>query len=226
MVKSLLAKIFLFVGIASILTIWLVGPDTANSLAKEDGVVETLSAIFWLSASVFSLVIAIRVKSKQKVMPIVWALLCFVFLGEETSWFQRTLNYSVPSIEQVSTQNEFNIHNLEILQNRDSDSFVSRLLLPQNIFRIGFFGYFLFLPILLILPKLKVIASDIGFVKLDLEYLVIFIIVFSLSFALMFLPHDDLARRAITETREMLYALFVLIYVIAFMWPSNEKKWL
>ena len=45
-------------------------------------------------------------------MAIVWLVLCVLFLGEEVSWFQRVFGYSVPAVEAINSQGEFNLHNI------------------------------------------------------------------------------------------------------------------
>jgi hypothetical protein len=109
--KILLTSLFLL-GIIPLLIILFGDRDLIQSLTKEDGPAENLTALFYLVGSVLC-AISIH-KSEYKTLPILWALLCFIFLGEETSWFQRIFNYSVTSVEAMSTQNEFNLHNLEV----------------------------------------------------------------------------------------------------------------
>lgn len=102
--------------------------------------------------------VANLIKRKRNFFSIVWVVLLILFLGEETSWFQRIFNYSVPSIEGMNAQEEFNFHNLDIFQGGsllDSDAGWRTLLKSQNLFRLGFFGYFLFLPLLLYIDRFK-----------------------------------------------------------------------
>jgi hypothetical protein len=86
--------------------------DTLYRLTLEDGIFESATALFY---AVGMIVAALAVFRRQKkLLPVVWAVLCLFFLGEETSWFQRQLNFSVPSVEEINVQGEFNLHNLNV----------------------------------------------------------------------------------------------------------------
>ena len=157
MTKKLLpVKISLLFGSVSLLFIWFGDMSIVSALTKEDGVAETLSAVFYLMGMLLA-VLAIF-KNDRVFLPIVWAILCFIFLGEETSWFQRVFDYSVPSIENINAQNEFNLHNLNVFQGgslMDTPFALSNLMKSQNLFRIGFFGYFLLIPAFLYIATIQ-----------------------------------------------------------------------
>ena len=174
---------FLF-GIFSILLIWLGNMNFVSNITREDGEVENLTAIFYLVALIICLLSF--VKDRRFYLALIWVFLCFIFLGEETSWFQRLFKYSVPTIEQMNAQDEFNIHNLEIFQGGSilGDSFsLSSLLKSQNLFRLGFFGYFLILPLFNLVPKIKRLLNKIRYSNPDKRFRIALIVVFVLSFA-------------------------------------------
>ena len=123
-----LAGIGCIVGICSATT------PPPSTWAEEDGLVETLSAVFWLGGMACA-AIAIRRGSFVR-FACLWLLLCLVCPGEETSWFQRYLHYSVPAVEQASNQAEFNLHNLAVLPGS----------VAQQLFMAGMFVYFLVIP--------------------------------------------------------------------------------
>jgi len=110
--KHYLRILLLIVSITSVLFAWLGELNFVDIITREDGLVESLTAIFYLIGLIFCCMLIFN--NKKKFFPIIWALLCLIFLGEETSWFQRIFNYSVEAVERVSDQGEFNIHNLEI----------------------------------------------------------------------------------------------------------------
>lgn len=222
--NRVVAKILLLVGGASILFIWFVSPDIAHSLTREDGAIENLSAIFWLCGFLISLICIFKLKGKQKIIAIVWMLLCFIFLGEETSWFQRIFNYSISSVEQISAQNEFNLHNLRPLQGGSwMKSFhLKNLLKSQNLFRVGFFGYFLLLPLVMYVRKIKYFMLKIGYKKPDILFVIVLLFVFGLSYSLVFLSPPKVVKSALAETREMLFSFVVLVYIAAYIWPKNK----
>ena len=46
-------------------------------------------------------------------MVLAWALLMFVFMGEEISWGQRILGFGTPEVlMEINHQQEFNLHNI------------------------------------------------------------------------------------------------------------------
>lgn len=219
--------ILLVIGLSSILFIWLGNQSYVYQITREDGIVENLTAIFYLLGFAFG-VISIF-KNKQLLFPIIWTLLCFLFLGEETSWFQRIFNYSVPAVESVNAQSEFNFHNLDLFNgdklfvdgNLNKIGIINFLKSTQNIFRLGFFGYFLAIPVLLYIPRLKRLLTKKGFPKPDFKFIIIILIVFGLSFVLaVYAPFDR--KMAIAETREMLYALFIFMYVLVYIRLKNK----
>ena len=217
--------IILTLGVVPIVLAWFGDVAVMAVLTKEDGVVENLSAIFYLVAFLMSCIAIYW--SKHIFLPIVWAVLSFLFLGEETSWFQRAFNYSVPAIEELNEQHEFNLHNLKIFQGgalTDSSIELSTFLKSQNLFRIGFFGYFLVIPTLLyFLPTLKAFTSAIGYRQPQFAFTVGLCCIFAFSFMLtVFSPAN--VKPILAETREMLYAYFILVYVMAYIWPKKNSQ--
>lgn len=228
--KNNISNVALFsFGLISVLFVWLGNQSYVYEITREDGIVENLTAIFYLLGLIFG-VISIF-KNKKILFPIIWTILCFIFLGEETSWFQRIFNYSVPAVEGVNAQNEFNFHNLELFKGDKLfvDGKLSKLGIinflksTQNVFRIGFFGYFLVLPMLLFIPRIKKFMLKIEYVKTDFKFILITCIVFGLSFLLaIYSPFNK--KMALAETREMLYAFFILIYILFYIWHRNKQK--
>lgn len=205
------------------LFIWLAEPDFVSRLTREDGEIENLTAFLYLCALIICLMTFL--KDRKFYLALIWVFLCFIFLGEETSWFQRLFNYSVPAVEGINAQDEFNIHNLEVFQGGgilgDSFSFKS-LLKSQNLFRLGFFGYFLILPLLSFVPKIKSILDRIRYKRPDKRFVLALIIVFVLSFSLA--PFvEPLVKSALAETREMLYSFFIMIYALSYIWIPKKS---
>ncbi|GGG32712.1 hypothetical protein [Bizionia arctica] len=206
-------------GLIFVLFMWFGEPEYVSEINREDGPIEYLTAFFYLIGFILCLITIFKGKNKL-LFPIIWAILCFVFMGEETSWFQRVFEYSVPGIEKVNVQNEFNFHNLDIFigEKLFVDGKISQAGIinffksSQNMFRIGFFGYFLMIPLLMLNKKIKKLLLKIGYQKPSLNFLLIMLVVFSLSFVLAILS-PGLVKMAFAETREMLYAYFIFIYI-------------
>ena len=218
--------------IYSIMTVFCVGillctlflnDRILSELIKENGLVESAGVVFYF----FALFILVRVslKRKEKLFPITWALLCVIFIGEETSWFQHYFNYEVPAIEQINVQNEFNIHNLEIFQGGkltgSEVNWAEAFLKSQNLFRVGFFGYFLILPLLSRNRIVNALLERFDYRKPGSLFLSSLTIVFVVSF--IFVPEaSSITKKALAETREMLYAFYILLYVIFYIRPKNK----
>jgi hypothetical protein len=92
-------------------------PEHFSRLGREDGIVENLSALLVLAASVVSLFAAWRVfRSRERPQAIVLLLVglsgVFFLIGmEEISWGQRIVGFESPSFFRENLQGEANIHN-------------------------------------------------------------------------------------------------------------------
>ena len=129
-------------------------------------------------------------------------------------------------IEQNNAQNKFNLHNLKAPQGGhlvDSPLRLSSILKSQNRFRIGFFSYFLVLPFLLYIPKIKKLMSKIGYKKPDYRFTLILLLVFLLSFVIALFSSEKV-KVSLVETREMLYAFFIMLYVIFYLWREKQNR--
>lgn len=100
----------------NLLSIYIVANSTADLgfVFREDGVLESLSAIFYFSAAG---IFAFGFKNKfapLRFWCLFFAVLMFMVGGEEISWGQRIFGITTPtSLEAVNVQNEFNIHNID-----------------------------------------------------------------------------------------------------------------
>lgn len=228
-----LILVFLIFGLAWLSFLRLGDLSYVLKISKEDGLVEYTTALFFLIGFIVG-VYSIYLRKKLSapiVIPVIWTILCFLFLGEETSWFQRIFNYSIYAVEVVSHQGEFNLHNLGVFNEggfiADGKikrmSITERLISSQNIFRMGFFGYFIIIPILWFIStnKIKSGLSRIGYIKPSNAVLAIMLIVFVFSFALVLISPIEF-KSPIAESREMLYALFIMIYMIIYIRPNEQ----
>ena len=211
--------IFWVTGLLSIaicLVVWLGDQQSMRALTEEDGLVEILSAVLYFCGLVICIWGLLKGRGYRRWWMMIWALLCLVFLGEETSWFQRIIGYSTPEfLEHLSAQEEVNIHNLRFFQGgKWTDGLLlgrfdlKMLLGSQNLFRIGFACYFLLIPLLLywgrprffkelVIEKLKYPVPKASFVISLWTAL-------SLSFFLAFHCTEPV-KASLAETREMLF---------------------
>jgi hypothetical protein len=88
-----------------------------TKLGDEDQVYEWLTCIFFAAACLFFFLAFLKNKNW------VFLLFSFVFLfgaGEEISWGQRVFGFQTPeTLLKENVQKEFNIHNLELFNNKD-----------------------------------------------------------------------------------------------------------
>jgi len=200
--------------------------DLVDKITKEDGIFENLSALFYLFG--FLICGFLIFKRGRQAFLVIWCILCFFFLGEETSWFQRIFDYSVPMVENHNEQDEFNLHNLDLLyeepmvtEDGEFQFSLSALLKPQNLMKLGFFSYFLMIPLLHLVPKFERFCSVLGYPKPPLAFLLTIWPPLLLSYIFTFLYNQS--NHGIVETREMLYALFILLYIVAVFLPADHK---
>jgi hypothetical protein len=122
---------------------------TILRLGDEDQLFEWVTCFFFASTSLFFFI------SFFKTRKLLFLLLAAVFLfgaGEEFSWGQRLIDFETPeSISKINVQKEFNIHNLEIFNNKDHQGKVKhelKKLLDMNfLFKVFVMMFGIVLPI-------------------------------------------------------------------------------
>ncbi|MEO0620464.1 MAG: hypothetical protein AAFZ01_14445 [Pseudomonadota bacterium] len=191
-----------------------------RTLTSEDHLIENLAVVAFLIAIV--LAACAMMAGKHRLLMGLWFLLCIAFVGEETSWFQRAIGYSVPFVEQRNSQAEFNLHNLDIIHGSDARTFISpdgsvsfawqKLLTSQTLFRIGFATYFFILPVLMLVPRVRRWLTSFGFPPFDGVMLAVMWTLIALTVPLTLMLSPAL-RLPIAECRELLYALTIAFYV-------------
>ena len=120
-----------FLMVASLLAIKFYRPGVYYRYAmREDGVLEYLSAVSYLLASVFFILSWRRSRSLgNRLVSLGYfaaGMLFFVVSGEEISWGQRILGIATPeSISEVNRQGELTLHNLEGLHRYQLPGYLS-----------------------------------------------------------------------------------------------------
>ena len=122
--------------------------EKGDSLTQEDGVFETLTAVFYLTGSLFCLMgfIATRRRgpSPGKYLLLGWAALLLLFGMEEISWGQRVFGLETPTfLASRNLQEETNLHNL--------NSVYANRLFYSSVFLVG-----------IALPSLTILSSRFG----------------------------------------------------------------
>ncbi len=228
--RSLLVTVVAFS--AALLAQVLLGePTFLQTLTSEDHLIENLTVLAYLIGVVVA-VMALWHK-RFRLFAGLWLVLCIFFAGEETSWFQRIIGYNVPVVEQSNSQSEFNIHNLDFMHGNKDRAFISadekvrfgwrHLLRSQSLFRVGFFGYFLILPLMLLVPWGRRIAQRIGLPGFDWTALAVTWELIAITIPMTLLV--ELERRlAIAECRELVYALTIVFYITGFGIAQTTAK--
>jgi hypothetical protein len=193
-------------------------PDFVKTFDREGGMIELLSALFYLVGFVLCAYRLFIVKTRHdRAYLYLWAALCVLFFGEETSWLQHVIGYGTPqSIAEINVQNEFNLHNLfetgslhEALTSGQVS--IRHFLDTTTLFRLGFLFYFLILPTLMhagafkgFRQKMRPPLPSIGFITTLFA---------TLTLSLLGYYFAQELRLELTEAREAFYALFIMLYV-------------
>lgn len=104
-------------------SLFFIDVDSYEIFAKEDGIAENLSFLFYLVAGIFLLMASFNNTHSQArgVLPVLLGLFFVVVAGEEISWGQRLFNFDTPGLmAKENTQGEFNFHNLSAVDKNDS----------------------------------------------------------------------------------------------------------
>ncbi|MBU2581649.1 MAG: hypothetical protein KJ622_08025 [Alphaproteobacteria bacterium] len=207
-----------------------------GALAREDHFVENLTALFFVSGA--GLCLWFIRDASYRLAKIGWIFLCLLFAGEETSWLQRVFDYSVPAVEQMNYQREFNLHNLDILGGhiRVQDQaavedhtgwvrIIKKHLHSQNLFNLGFFTYFLVLPILLWRGSLKFLQKKLDIPAFNPAFVAMVwaCVGVTIVFTLMMEP-ETVRRHYMLELREVYMSLAILIHIFSFAIPAKDRK--
>jgi len=86
-------------------------------LTKEDGVFEYTQVLFYLLSSIlFMTLLTRRDPLPRRIWLVIFALGFLFIAGDEMSWGQRIFGFHVKAVEELSVQNEFNLHNLGFIR--------------------------------------------------------------------------------------------------------------
>ncbi len=102
----------------AILLLYILRPTVADWLAREDFIIENLTALFAVIGSAVLVGVFVQLSRKKQVLPAIFALLIsmafFVIGAEEISWGQRMLDIeSSAFFYEHNIQQETNFHNLD-----------------------------------------------------------------------------------------------------------------
>jgi len=226
-----LAVLLFIIGISSFYFSYIGDVDRAKVLTREYGFFETLSALFYVAGAIACAIAIWRHGSSR--LAWIWMVFCVLFFGEETNWLQYYIGYSVPSVEQVNRQNEFNFHTLDFLPNNDKkvNAIADRsILAPQLLFTVGFIAYFSIFPFLAKIRPFRSIFDWFGWVQPSPRWFwatwSVLIIFFIATFYIVLNPTEQLLyrRHMLIETKEMIFAYAIFYYCVLILWSRGQKE--
>lgn len=200
-----------------LLAVWLGAEPVGEVIGREDQFIEYMTALLFLLGSIVSGYAFL--KGQYRAWAAFWCIACFVFMGEEISWFQRILGFSVPTVEAVNAQGEFNLHNMQIFGSgrligaEGYNLSIGALMNSQNLFRLGFFTWFLVLPLLTLLPSLRRLAERLDYVRPRLALLAPLWVVLVFA-AVLTLSTASPIKDYIAEATEFGYSAMVFLYTL------------
>ncbi|MBU0982883.1 MAG: hypothetical protein KKA42_03370 [candidate division Zixibacteria bacterium] len=192
--------------ITAVFVVW--GETDPHSLlmaSLEDRAIEYLTALFCGLSAVGFLVAMNRsrfLKDRKSwtayIFILGWAALMFLFMGEEISWGQRLFGFSTPeSIAATNTQQEFNIHNLDFVENAKY-----RLLSLFMLFTGVLF------PAFALMARGREIIRKLAFPVMPIAYAAFFV----LSYIFGKYYYGILLRDTSSEVREILMSIGMLAF--------------
>ena len=219
------------VGLIIFILMWYGNADIVRNITHEDALIENLSAIFWLEASIICFYRIATSSQRNKLLLYFWGILSFICFCEEISWGQRIFGYSIEVIQNINMQNEVSIHNLAILNHlfRVSDFLRSGEWSNLNIdffalfniyrmFLIGFFVYFMIIP-LAMRSKMKYLQEKFYY---DPPSYIFMVSIWPII--ILFCTAGVISRsHALVEGGEMYIAFVVLLYVIFYLYVNPEN---
>jgi hypothetical protein len=123
--------------------------ETIALAGDEDRIFEWLTCIFFAAASVFFFLAFIKTRN---LFFLIFSLVFLFGAGEEISWGQRLLGFETPqTVSKINVQKEFNLHNIEIFNNKDLQGNIKKetgKLLDMNfLFKLFVMLYGILLPL-------------------------------------------------------------------------------
>lgn len=170
--KNLSITFVIFVLISSYSVMVGLAPEKVNELGKEDGVVETLTAVFFLLSALVMFYLFIKsstgqdmptVKARKNYSYLLLGLFFVLCFGEEISWGQRIFNFNSPDwMGDINNQNEINLHNIRMVEASHSKQGIWRWVTAGTVFTLFWFIYCLFIPLLTkFSPRIKAFITRI-----------------------------------------------------------------
>lgn len=234
----LYGTIVLFLVVCPYAILFFQNPEQRINYTQEDGIIENLSAIFFLLASIVFLFLFFKSRTEDKIyflkrnrnyFFLLLGLLLFFCFGEEISWGQRIFNIMVPDQwKAINTQQELNFHNLYIFQGNVDGNIkktgIALWITAPRIFLLIWFFYCLMIPIAIkFSPKLRLFSRKIYFpiVPIWLGFLFLLNQIICSSVSVILQLKD---RQPSVEIKETNYGFLYLLVGIYFYISYRKSK--
>ena len=194
--------------ITGVFVVWAeTGPQSLLICSLEDGLIESLSAVLFGISCIGFVVVAARsgfLRDKKcwwrYLFVFGWALLMFVFMGEEISWGQRIFGFETPqSIADANIQEEFNLHNLNLIESTKY-RLLSLMMLITGVL----------LPAFALWDRGRQLIQRLAFPVMPIAYSGFFV----LSYLFGKYYYTILPRDSSTEVRELLMAIGMFAFAL------------
>ena len=212
-------------------------------LIREDGLIESLTAVFFLITSVSLLLLFLNTRKmflkashsffrtiSQRYFFLLLAFTFFFGFGEEISWGQRIFNFETPDfIAKSNTQKEFTIHNLELFDGKNMigtpKAIFVRLFTMKQLFLYAFFFYLLIIPLLnnkydsckFCFRKIRIPIAPVWLGWLFVGNFIVYAI---LRMLLKGQFHPEFMH-GITEIQELNFSIILIL--LPFLWMQIER---
>ncbi len=209
--------------------------DVLKWLIREDGLMETLTAVALLSTAVVFLRLYLSGGRCTPAHPLAThrngfilclAVVFFIGAGEEVSWGQRLFNLRTPELmENFNLQKEINIHNLAIFSQHTVDGEAKqgfgRWFTVSRMFSLFWFSYCFLIPaIARAAPRFKASMLQRNFPLVPLWLGLLFVLNYLISKAAEgVIPAGRMHR--LTEVKECNFAVLFLVVAVWFVRHSR-----
>ena len=199
------------------------------ALGREDGVFEWLTVVFFLVASTLFF---FAWRESGNAIFLLLALALFLGAGEEISWGQRLLGFATPqALASVNAQQEFNIHNLALVNPRDMTGEykqgVARLLTVNFFYKLFWLGFGVLIPLAVRTNRLAAfVAQRFQFPVAALPIGLLFIVnwlAYRLTLSFLHSGQDEHYYAAAMEIQEALSALVFMMLAFWFLKAETRR---
>ncbi len=223
MVKFFMDKPYFSIITMLFFIIWIeFFPVSYTFYNQEDRLLENLSAVLFFIASVAFVITAMKSSYLKEAnsklayfMIISWAILMFVFAGEEISWGQRIFDFGTPDgLNEINLQGEFNIHNIDIVDQFGGGKYrylTIMMLLTGVVF-----------PLMALHEKGKQFFQIFKYPVLPMHFMLFFLGAYLYGkWYVAWFPADLTDMNAPTEVREFIFGLGMMFHALYGVYKPN-----